>query len=182
MSIKNAIGLKNRGPKKSRGRRNGVFDDFFQKFLIMGFMMFWEIWENGECPIIGFNEFLMGVGSSLRYPQLNPHLTALMMSMVVLRSYPGSPPASILLASVTSFDQTSYCHFRRPRTPQRTRPVWMPTRMFSWTSVASTTELKMKWRQQLLQNSIIYKTLLRCFKYVLLSYIWKNCLWKFVFH
>lgn len=54
---------------------------------------------------------------------------------------PGSPPDSMWLARVTSLDQTSNCHFRRPRTPQSTRPVWMPTRMFRMTSVASTTVL-----------------------------------------
>lgn len=55
---------------------------------------------------------------------------------------PGSPPASITFASVTSFDQTSYCHFLRPSTPHSTRPVCRPTRMFRSTSVASTTDLK----------------------------------------
>lgn len=54
---------------------------------------------------------------------------------------PGSPPASIMLASVTSLDQTSYCHFRSPRTPHSTRPVCKPTRMFRFTSVASATDL-----------------------------------------
>ncbi|TNN59924.1 hypothetical protein EYF80_029890 [Liparis tanakae] len=46
-------------------------------------------------------------------------------------------------SSVTSFDQTSYCHFLRPRTPHSTRPVCRPTRMFRSTSVASTTDLHM---------------------------------------
>lgn len=55
---------------------------------------------------------------------------------------PGSPPASITFASVTSFDQTSYCHFLRPSTPHSTRPVCRPTRMFRSTSVASTTDLQ----------------------------------------
>ena len=44
-------------------------------------------------------------------------------------AYPGIPPDSILLASVTSFDQASNCHFFCPRTPANTAPVWMPTRM-----------------------------------------------------
>lgn len=56
-------------------------------------------------------------------------------------SYPGSPPASILLARVTSFDQTSYCHLRSPNTPQSTLPECIPTRIFKLTSVASTTAL-----------------------------------------
>ena len=43
--------------------------------------------------------------------------------MCNVSTYPGSPPASILLASVTSLDQTSNCHLRNPRTPQWTRPV-----------------------------------------------------------
>lgn len=55
---------------------------------------------------------------------------------------PGSPPASITLASVTSFDHTSYCHFLRPSTPHNTRPVCKPTRMFKLTSVASATDLQ----------------------------------------
>lgn len=55
---------------------------------------------------------------------------------------PGSPPASITLASVTSFDQTSYCHFLSPSTPHSTRPVCRPTRMLRLTSVASATDLR----------------------------------------
>lgn len=55
---------------------------------------------------------------------------------------PGSPPVSITLARVTSLDQTSYCHFRRPSTPHSTRPVCKPTRMFKLTSVASATDLQ----------------------------------------
>lgn len=58
------------------------------------------------------------------------------------KTHPGSPPASIMLASVTSLDQTSYCHLRRPSTPQSTRPVWIPTLIFNCTSVASTTDLQ----------------------------------------
>lgn len=37
------------------------------------------------------------------------------------------------LARVTSLDQTSNCHLRSPRTPQCTRPLWIPTRMFTFT-------------------------------------------------
>lgn len=62
--------------------------------------------------------------------------------MVITRTNPGSPPASITLASVTSLDHTSYCHFLSPRTPHSTRPVWRPTRMFRFTSVASATDLQ----------------------------------------
>ena len=47
----------------------------------------------------------------------------------------------MLFARVTSFDQTSYCHFLSPSTPHKTRPVWIPTLIFSSTSVASTTDL-----------------------------------------
>ena len=46
------------------------------------------------------------------------------------------------LASVTSLLHTSYCHFLRPSTPQRTPPVCSPTRMFSCTSVCSQTDLQ----------------------------------------
>lgn len=44
-------------------------------------------------------------------------------------SYPGIPPDSSLLAMSTSQDQTSNCHFRKPRTPHKTEPEWMPMRM-----------------------------------------------------
>ena len=54
---------------------------------------------------------------------------------VMFEAYPGCPPASILLARVTSSDQTSYYHFLAPITPQRTRPEWTPTRMAKFISV-----------------------------------------------
>jgi len=57
--------------------------------------------------------------------------------------YPGRPPDSMWLASVTSFDQTSNCHLRSPRTPHKTRPVWIPTRILTFTPVTSRTSLKM---------------------------------------
>lgn len=44
-------------------------------------------------------------------------------------TYPGMPPASSMLATSTSQDHTSNCHFWRPRTPQSTEPEWMPMRM-----------------------------------------------------
>lgn len=43
--------------------------------------------------------------------------------------YPGMPPDSMWLASVTSYDHTSNCHLRRPSTPHRTEPEWIPMRM-----------------------------------------------------
>lgn len=61
---------------------------------------------------------------------------------VICWSYPGTPPASMWLARVTSCDQTSYCHFWRPITPQRTFPECTPTRMLMSTPVASLTFLK----------------------------------------
>lgn len=54
------------------------------------------------------------------------------------------PPDSMLLASVTSLDQTSNCHLRKPSTPQWTRPVWIPTRMLTFTPVTSRTKLYSK--------------------------------------
>lgn len=57
------------------------------------------------------------------------------------RTHPARPPASMWLARVTSLDHTSNCHFRKPRTPQCTRPLWMPTRMFTFTPVTSRTSL-----------------------------------------
>lgn len=63
------------------------------------------------------------------------------------------------LASVTSLDQTSNCHLRSPRTPQCTRPVWMPTRMFTFTPITSRTSLKIKQHhrhiEQLILNSCV---------------------------
>lgn len=58
-----------------------------------------------------------------------------------LLPYPGTPPASMWLASVTSCDQTSYCHFWSPITPHRTFPEWTPTRILMSTPVASRTFL-----------------------------------------
>lgn len=57
--------------------------------------------------------------------------------------YPGIPPASILFATVTSVDHTSYCHRFWPSTPPRTVPLWTPTRMSTSVSVFSRTYLQM---------------------------------------
>ena len=48
-------------------------------------------------------------------------------------THPGIPPDSSLLAMVTSLDQTSNCHLRRPRTPQSTDPECTPIRIASST-------------------------------------------------
>lgn len=55
---------------------------------------------------------------------------------------PAFPPASIWFARVTSLDQTSNCHFLSPSTPQCTLPLWIPTRMFTFTPVTSRTSLQ----------------------------------------
>lgn len=55
---------------------------------------------------------------------------------------PGIPPDSILLATVTSVDQTSNCHLFWPRTPPSTVPVCTPTRMSTSVFVFSRTYLK----------------------------------------
>ena len=52
------------------------------------------------------------------------------------------------LARLTSSDHTSYCHFRSPRTPDNTRPVWMPIRMSTFAPVASRTSLKQLRRKR----------------------------------
>ena len=57
------------------------------------------------------------------------------------RTHPGMPPASILLATVTSVDHTSYCQRFRPRTPPSTVPVCTPTRMSTPVFVFSRTYL-----------------------------------------
>lgn len=59
------------------------------------------------------------------------------------------PPLSMWLASVTSLDQTSNCHLTRPSTPQCTRPVWMPTRMFTFTAITSRTRLSERGSREL---------------------------------
>lgn len=56
-------------------------------------------------------------------------------------TYPGIPPASILLATVTSVDHTSYCQRFWPRTPPSTVPVCTPTRMSTPVFVFSRTYL-----------------------------------------
>ena len=78
--------------------------------------------------------------------------------------YPGMPPDSMLLAKVTSLDQTSNCHLRRPRTPQWTRPVWIPTRMLTFTPVTSRTKLQFshkltEFRSQLSPTSVQFEPL-----------------------
>lgn len=57
------------------------------------------------------------------------------------------PPLSMWFASVTSLDHTSNCHLTRPSTPQCTRPVWMPTRMFTFTAITSRTSLPKRERE-----------------------------------
>jgi len=46
------------------------------------------------------------------------------------------------LANVTSSLHTSNCHLRKPRTPHRTLPVWMPILISTLNPVASRTNLK----------------------------------------
>ncbi len=62
--------------------------------------------------------------------------------------YPGIPPASILLATVTSVDHTSYCQRFCPSTPPRTVPECTPTRMSTSVCVFSLTYLKSRWMCQ----------------------------------
>lgn len=54
-------------------------------------------------------------------------------------AHPGMPPASILLATVTSVDQTSYCQRFWPSTPPSTVPLCTPTRMSTAVLVFSRT-------------------------------------------
>lgn len=54
-------------------------------------------------------------------------------------AHPGMPPASILLATVTSVDQTSYCQRFWPKTPPSTVPLCTPTRMSTAVLVFSRT-------------------------------------------
>lgn len=74
--------------------------------------------------------------------------------------YPGTPPASMWLANVTSCDQTSYCHFCRPMTPQRTFPEWTPTRMLISTPVASRTFLSHRQTSTVQCNCKTYLSML----------------------
>lgn len=57
-------------------------------------------------------------------------------------THPGTPPCSMWFARVTSLLQTSYCHFFKPKTPHKTLPVCIPTRILKLTSVCSTMLLK----------------------------------------
>lgn len=66
-----------------------------------------------------------------------------------LLSYPGIPPDSILLATVTSVDQTSNCHLFWPSTPPSTVPVWTPTRMSTSVLVFSRTYLDRPGKQKI---------------------------------
>ena len=54
-----------------------------------------------------------------------------------VETHPGIPPLSMWFARVTSLLQTSNCHFLRPRTPQWTLPVCIPTLMFTFTAPTS---------------------------------------------
>lgn len=54
-------------------------------------------------------------------------------------TYPATPPLSIWLARVTSSLQTSNCHLRKPKTPHKTLPVWIPIRISTFMPVASRT-------------------------------------------
>lgn len=67
----------------------------------------------------------------------------------VLFYYPGIPPDSILLATVTSVDQTSNCHLFCPSTPPSTVPVWTPTRMSTSVLVFSRTYLEQEGKQRI---------------------------------
>lgn len=71
------------------------------------------------------------------------------------------------LANVTSCDHTSYCHFCRPITPQRTFPVCTPTRMLISTPVASRSLLQGHKRQG---NGVIVSSAQR--------QQWKESKWK----
>lgn len=78
-----------------------------------------------------------------------PHEDACFIVLVHLErlykpcSYPGIPPASILLATVTSVDHTSYCQRFCPSTPPRTVPLCTPTRMSTSVFVFSLTYLQL---------------------------------------
>ena len=67
---------------------------------------------------------------------------------IYVTTHPGIPELSMLLANVTSCDQTSYCHLRNPSTPHNTLPVWTPTLMFTSTPVAFLTNLKEQKQKQ----------------------------------
>lgn len=75
----------------------------------------------------------------------------------IVRAHPGIPPASMLLAKVTSLDHTSNCHFRNPKTPQCTLPEWIPTLIFSTsTPVTSRTRLRVEKHDYWGQSNTIW--------------------------
>jgi hypothetical protein len=65
------------------------------------------------------------------------------------RPHPGTPPDSMWLANVTSSLHTSNCHLRKPRTPHRTFPVWMPILISTLNPLDSRTNLEKETRDTL---------------------------------
>lgn len=57
-------------------------------------------------------------------------------------TYPANPLDSILFANSTSFEYTSYCHWRWPKMPAKIAPVWIPTRISTGELVFCCTYLK----------------------------------------
>lgn len=57
--------------------------------------------------------------------------------------YPGIPADSMLLAKVTSLDQTSNSHLCNPTSPLSTDPECIPTLMFRSTPVIAATLLRL---------------------------------------
>ena len=79
-----------------------------------------------------FSNFLPQL-CSLSFIIISLQAGSLPLSVTQSLTHPGIPPASSLLAMVTSLDQTSNCHFRSPSTPHSTDPECTPIRIASST-------------------------------------------------
>lgn len=106
-------------------------------------MLFWGgggTFSEAPCPSSGSQP--CGMEGTVRSPPQSSHLPP------QKGTHPGMPPASILLATVTSVDHTSYCQRFWPRTPPSTVPVCTPTRMSTPVLVFSRTYLSRTHRKE----------------------------------
>lgn len=111
----------------------------------------WQWWKNN---VQRANIIIMEIRFTASENNLIELWSNFVNSINFLCTHPASPPLSILFASVTSSDQTSNCHFRKPRTPQRTLPLCTPILMSILLPVASLTILDgiKKWRNEMKMN------------------------------
>jgi hypothetical protein len=100
---------------------------------------------SAPCPLLGPQPWRLDRMVPSSGPHICPHGRS---------THPGMPPASILLATVTSVDHTSYCQRFCPRTPPSTVPVCTPTRMSTPVLVFSRTYLTGTHREGVLGHDL----------------------------